>query len=58
MNCARCNHKLSDHCPGCVKHSLWKDEKAQDGRQKRSSICKTKHCNLPLCSCMDFVRKS
>ena len=57
MNCARCGHSEKDHCKGNERHGWWTDVKKQTGIQPRIHLCKTRHCNQPLCSCIDFQKE-
>lgn len=55
MDCERCGHAAKDHCKGNVEHSNWKDEHRQNGLPPRVSMCHTRHCLMPLCSCVDLI---
>lgn len=52
--CAHCDHALSAHCKGGVKHVYHKDDMVKD---PRVTVCETRHCLNPLCSCVDFVER-
>ena len=52
MNCTRCQHPLDQHCKSEVAHADMKDEKP--GITPRVTVCHTRHCLNPLCSCVDF----
>jgi hypothetical protein len=56
MTCARCTHALADHCKGSVSHSDMKDQRP--GWPARQTVCATRHCLHPLCSCVDFVERA
>ena len=55
--CGYCNHLLSEHCPGFVAHACHKEEsRMMEVRWRKGTlVCKTKHCNNPLCDCIGFV---
>ena len=55
-DCARCGHKDSDHCKGGVSHSEYKEQSRQ-WKQVRQTVCATRHCDQPLCSCVEFMRR-
>jgi hypothetical protein len=48
--CGRCGHKDSRHCKGGEQHSSM--------RGHGSTICVSRHCLEPLCSCVEFVEAS
>jgi hypothetical protein len=50
MICARCDHPLTKHCPGRVTHV-----NAYKGNRETVTVCVSRHCLNPLCSCVDFV---
>ena len=54
-NCNRCGHPLKAHCKGGVNHGNYKEDARMIPMEYRSatSPCKTKHCNEPLCSCVE-----
>jgi hypothetical protein len=52
MKCQRCDHDQTDHCKGSKLHSALKDEGRVESRQ---TLCTTRHCLMPLCSCVEFV---
>lgn len=57
MNCERCGHSERQHCKGGELHSDHKE----DARmipikwRKNTVTCGTRHCEEPLCSCVEFV---
>lgn len=51
--CKRCEHKLSEHCAGGVRHSTYKDQ-ARMVKHPVVSTCTTRHCEAPICSCTDY----
>lgn len=53
--CGRCEHLLSRHCKGNVQHGYHKEDMWPADRRKCTVTCKTRHCENPLCSCIDFV---
>jgi hypothetical protein len=55
--CRRCDHALSDHCKGQVSHGYHKEDMWPAEQRTRTVICHTRHCNLPICSCVDFVEQ-
>ena len=57
MKCARCGCAASDHCRSNIEHSNYKEEARMvplDWRRPAAK-CKTRHCMVPLCSCVDLV---
>jgi hypothetical protein len=54
MNCASCNHPKDHHCRGKIEHVTWKSERLQNGASKETTICVGRHCELPLCCCVEF----
>jgi hypothetical protein len=54
VNCARCGHRLADHCEGDQRHAHYKDEMRM-AKTPRVYVCTTRHCLQPLCTCIDFV---
>lgn len=47
--CERCGHAVAAHCKGNQKHAPWRT-----GRSEMLT-CSTRHCEEPLCSCVDLV---
>jgi len=57
MNCFRCEHTISQHCPGDQLHTDHKEDSRMVPMQwrKGNTICHTRHCLNALCSCVGFV---
>ena len=55
MKCARCDHDLSKHCPGHVRHVDHKYEMWPQAPPGSIRVCEVRHCLLPLCSCVNFI---
>lgn len=53
--CGYCDHPLSEHCPGGVKHGSPKEQMWPESARRRTNICHTRHCLNPLCDCTGFV---
>lgn len=51
MNCARCDHKESDHCKGNVEHVH-----GYKSNKEYAITCVGRHCKQTLCSCVAFVK--
>jgi len=49
--CNRCKCPFSHHCIGGVTHP-WREK---DGGAKGHIGCEYKHCENPMCSCVEFV---
>jgi len=54
--CTRCDHPLSQHCRGEQQHTDHKeDSRMIPPRWRKGTLtCHTRHCDNPLCSCVDF----
>ena len=53
--CAGCVHLLSEHCKGHVEHGDHKEEARMVRDRKKTVTCQTRHCNEPLCCCLEFL---
>lgn len=54
MKCERCDHPEADHCKGGKTHQEWKESQRQ-WVVTRFTVCVSRHCDQPVCSCVDFV---
>jgi len=55
--CRRCDHPPSDHCKGNVPHGYHKEDMWPADQRTRTTVCHTRHCNMPICSCIDFIEQ-
>lgn len=53
--CGNCTHPFKGHCISGVRHVASRDE-ARMVLHPRITVCKTRHCLNPLCSCLRFQR--
>lgn len=55
--CLRCEHPVSAHCKGEQLHTDHKEDARMVPQRWRrnNTICHTRHCLYPLCSCVDLV---
>jgi hypothetical protein len=58
--CKRCEHPLSEHCKGGVRHADHKEEARMVPLKYRKGTvtCISRHCENPLCSCVDFIEET
>jgi hypothetical protein len=52
--CQRCGHPAGDHCNGGKLHGSLKEV----GKMLENPLvtrCATRHCDHPLCSCVELV---
>lgn len=50
-----CTHTEREHCKGGVEHVAYKVKQGERARADQLSICSTRHCSQPLCTCVDFM---
>jgi hypothetical protein len=53
-NCLVCNHPPKSHCKSGVRHTTYKAQ-ARMERNPKVSVCETRHCEEPLCSCTSLA---
>jgi hypothetical protein len=51
--CAFCGHSQKEHCKGNVAHGDLK-EIGKMLTHPKETVCTGRHCNQPLCCCVDF----
>ena len=56
--CLRCEHPLSEHCSGGKKHESPKEDMWAAQYRIRTLVCSTRHCDQPLCSCVEFIQEA
>lgn len=56
MSKCECDHAEKDHCKGGVAHSYYKDTMRM-AKNPRSHTCVSRHCEQPLCDCLDYIPK-
>lgn len=57
MICANCLHDRKKHCEKGTRHPFYKDEMRMVP-DPRITVCVSDHCNVALCSCVQFVREA
>jgi hypothetical protein len=60
MICANCLHDRKKHCQAGTLHTPYKEEMKQAGPSMITHPypCKSDHCNVALCSCVQFAREA
>ena len=59
QSCSRCGHPLSDHCKGNIQHDHHTDvARMVSSEYRRFTLCSARHCDQPLCSCIEFMGDS
>jgi hypothetical protein len=50
-----CTHADQDHCVGHIVHYSAKTGNLMMGNHAKSIRCKGRHCEHPLCSCIEYT---
>jgi hypothetical protein len=53
LPCAFCNHPEKMHCKGKQPHTTYKDQARMNSRAEKF-YCPTRHCESPICCCVDY----